>query len=181
VQDDLTRQDGAGQGSVQRKDGGNERICLSCACLSVCCVCVVLRHPLGLEYFIRCLHGEKLGEENIKFWVKINELKALTDRARQMEKSHQIYDQFVRAGAPDQVSIDAQVVIRMSGALDKAQHGSTLLSMARAQQKIEVILRGDSFKYVCCGGVVCCVVGGWCLCVMAWHAVDRLIRTRIES
>jgi hypothetical protein len=90
----------------------------------------VINHPLGLEYFGHFLKSD-FSEENLKFWVRVQDFKSVHPPSKQIETAKQIYNTFLKPGATQQVSIDSKSLVLITKAIDNgmpARLSSALLT-----------------------------------------------------
>ncbi|XP_072946971.1 regulator of G-protein signaling 7-like [Epargyreus clarus] len=102
----------------------------------------LLRDPPGREHFARFL-GKEFSGENLKFWLAVQELKALPIR-RVSSRARDIWKEFLAADAPSPVNIDAasreQTRIKVeSGIADR-------YCFDQAQAHVYHLMKSDSYS-----------------------------------
>ncbi|XP_020623620.1 regulator of G-protein signaling 19-like isoform X3 [Orbicella faveolata] len=99
----------------------------------------VLKHKFGVQLFQDFLRSQ-YGEENLNFWLAVEEYKKADDNTR-AEKARVIYEDYVSTLSPTEVSIDAKV----RAEIDKNMSNPDNDTFQVAQDHIFTLMYHDCF------------------------------------
>ncbi|CAH3019855.1 unnamed protein product [Porites evermanni] len=99
----------------------------------------VLRHKFGIQLFQEFLRSQ-YGEENLNFWLAVEEYKKLDESSR-AERARMIYEDYVSTLSPTEISLDAKV----RAEIDNNMNNPTVDTFKVAQDHIFTLMYHDCF------------------------------------
>uniref|UniRef100_A0A914EFB6 RGS domain-containing protein n=1 Tax=Acrobeloides nanus TaxID=290746 RepID=A0A914EFB6_9BILA len=102
----------------------------------------LINHKYGCLLFKAFLKTE-LSEENLRFWFEVEEFKKLKNGKKStLARAHQIYDEYIREQAPNEVNLDSATKAATKAALESGAKPDTF---NLAQARIEQLMSKDSY------------------------------------
>jgi regulator of G-protein signaling len=118
----------------------------------------LLNDPRGAKMFMKYLEGE-FSSENLKFYLKCQELDCELSREDWNVKAKKIYTQFVAPNAQNEINIDAQIrqnIVNKFSALENLEkskpnkvHDLDIYVFTEALNRVQTLMNKDSYQRFC--------------------------------